>query len=531
MGKPLRVLLIEDSEDDALLLLRELRRGGYDPVSQRIETGAEMEQVLAQKWDLIISDYSLPHFDPLTALKILEREDLDIPCIVVSGSVDETTILTAMKAGAADYLMKDNLMRLVPAVDRELREAASRRERRRLEEQVRHAQKMEAIGRLAGGVAHDFNNLLTVITGYSELLLGAGSLPDIVRSGLEEIKRASDRGGTLTRQLLVFSRKQKLSLKSVNLNDLVSNMEKMLGRLIGENIGLFTVLRPDLGLVRADTGHFEQVIMNMAVNARDAMPDGGKLVIETSNISLGVPQADLKAGPYVLLAISDTGVGMDPETQSHVFEPFFTTKEVGKGTGLGLATAYGIVKQSGGGIRVYSEKGRGTTFRIYLPRVDQPLEQEASAPMSAGSNNGSETVLVVEDDAEVRKLICEILRGHGYRVLETRTGDEAVQTARTFAGPVQLVLADVILPEMSGPEIVRGVKQHKPGIRALFISGYTDEAMLRHGMLEKGVTFLSKPFLPEVLAKKVREVLDASPRGPGDSLDENTGGAARRGIE
>ena len=511
MSKPLRVLLIEDSEDDALLLLRELRRHGYEPVSQRIETGSEMEEALPRKWDLVISDYSLPHFDPLSALKILQQQDLDIPCIVVSGSVDETTILNAMKAGAADYLMKDNLMRLGPAVDRELREAASRRERRRLEEQVRHAQKMEAIGRLAGGVAHDFNNLLTVITGYSELLLGGSvALPESVRTGLEEIKKAADRGGSLTRQLLIFSRKQKLSLKSVNLNDLVANMEKMLGRLIGEDISLFTRLQPDLGLVRADVGQFEQVVMNMVVNARDAMPDGGKLTIETSNVSLQTQQPDLKPGPHVLMAISDTGIGMTPETQSHIFEPFFTTKESGKGTGLGLATAYGIVKQSNGGIRVYSEPGQGTTFRIYLPRVDQPLEAAAAEPITVHSMNGTETVLVVEDDPEVRKLICEILRGRGYRVLETRTGDEAVQVAQSHQGPVQLVLTDVILPEISGPDIVKGVKQYKPGIRALYISGYTDEAVLRHGMLEKGVTFLSKPFMPEMLVRKVREVLDAS---------------------
>ena len=509
MSKPLRVLLIEDSEDDAHLLERELRRGGYEPVCQRIETAAEMERMLPSNWDLIISDYSLPHFDPLSALKILEQENLDIPFIVVSGSVDETTILNAMKAGAADYLMKDNLMRLGPAVDRELREAASRRERRRLEEQVRHAQKMEAIGRLAGGVAHDFNNLLTVITGYTELLLTTADLSETMRSSLDEIKRASERGGTLTRQLLIFSRKQKLALKSVNLNDLVANIEKMLGRLIGENIGLFTVLRPDLGLVRADVGQFEQVVMNMVVNARDAMPDGGKLTIETANVDLTAPHADLKAGAHVLLAISDTGIGMDKETQSHVFEPFFTTKESGKGTGLGLAIAYGIVKQSGGSIQLYSERGQGTTFRIYLPRVDRPVAETPAERVSIQSINGTETVLVVEDDPEVRKLICQVLRSRGYRVLETRSGDEAIQLAQTFTDPVQLVVADVILPEMSGPEIVRGIMRHKPDIRALYISGYTDEAVLRHGMLDKGVTFLSKPFLPEMLARKVREVLDA----------------------
>jgi signal transduction histidine kinase len=507
VGKPLRVLVIEDDEDDALLLLRELRRGGYDPVHQRVETAQEMQEALRQKWDLIVSDYSMPHFDPLSALRMLEEQDLDIPCILVSGSVDETTILDAMKAGAADYLMKDNLMRLVAAVDRELREADIRRERRRLEEQVRHAQKMEAIGRLAGGVAHDFNNLLTVITGYSELLLGAASVSDFTRTALEEIKKAAERGGSLTRQLLIFSRKQKILPKSVNLNDLVANMEKMLVRLIGEDVELVSVLKPDLGLVRTDVGLFEQVVMNLVVNARDAMPEGGKVTIETANVSLNTPQVDLTPGPHVMLAVSDTGIGMDAETQSHIFEPFFTTKEAGKGTGLGLATVYGIVKQCAGAITVYSEPGRGTAFRVYLPRVDQPIEEVRSRPESLGSLNGSETVLVVEDDAEVRRLICEILRAKGYHILESTKGEEAIQIARGFQGPLPLVVADVILPEMSGPDVVRKVREAKPDIRALFISGYTDEAVLRHGMVEPGVMFLSKPFVPEDLARKVREVL------------------------
>jgi len=509
VGKPLRVLVIEDSEDDALLLLRELRRGGYDPEHLRIETAEQMQEALKQKWDLIVSDYSLPRFDPLSALKILQERGLDIPCILVSGSVDETTILNAMRAGAADYLMKDNLMRLSAAVDRELREAEGRKDRRRLEEQFRHAQKMEAIGRLAGGVAHDFNNLLTVITGYSELLLGAGSLNDFTRSALEEIKKAAERGGTLTRQLLVFSRKQKLVPKSVNLNDLVANMEKMLGRLIGENISMVSVLRPDIGLVRADVGQFEQVLMNLVVNARDAMPDGGKLTIETSNVDLTTPQVDLAPGPHVLLAVSDTGIGMDAQTQSHVFEPFFTTKEAGKGTGLGLATVYGIVKQCSGAITVYSEPGRGTTFRIYLPRVDQALEDMSTQPQSVGSLNGSENILIVEDDPEVRRLVCEILRSKGYQVLESTRGDEAIRIAGNFSGPLPLMIADVILPEMSGPDVVRKVKETRPGIRTIFISGYTDEAVLRHGMLEPGTAFLSKPFVPEDLARKVKEVLTA----------------------
>jgi two-component system, cell cycle sensor histidine kinase and response regulator CckA len=510
VGKPVRVLVIEDSEDDALLLLRELQRGGYDPVSQRVETAREMEEALKQRWDLILCDYSLPQFDPLSALKILEEKELDIPCIVVSGTVGEAMILKAMQSGAADYLMKGNLMRLVAAVDRELREAAGRRDRRRLEEQFRQAQKMEAIGRLAGGVAHDFNNLLTVITGYAELLLIDSEMNESTRSAVHEIKRAAERGGSLTRQLLIFSRKQKLNPRSVNLNDLVSNMEKMLRRLIGEDISLQTALRPDLGAVRTDAGQFEQVIMNMVVNARDAMPDGGKLTIETANVTWTEPQYGLPAGPYVMLAISDTGIGMDADTRSHIFEPFFTTKEAGKGTGLGLATAYGIIRQSGGSIWLYSEPGQGTTFKVYLPRTDEPLETAVPEVSRITSMNGSETVLVVEDDPEVRRLICEILRSRGYRVLEGANGEQAFELARSCPDPVPLVVADVILPEMSGPEVVRQLAGWQPGIRALFISGYTDEAMLRHGMLRSGVMFLSKPFLPDDLARKVREVLDGS---------------------
>jgi signal transduction histidine kinase len=508
--KPLRVIVIEDSEDDALLLLRELHRGGYETVSRRIETAAEMEQALEHEWDLIISDYSLPRFDPLAALKMLENEGLDIPCIVVSGNVDETTILEAMKAGARDYVMKGNLMRLLPAVERELREAEGRRARRRLEEQFRHAQKMEAIGRLASGVAHDFNNLLTVITGYSELLLAQGSADESTASGLEEIRRAAERGGSLTRQLLIFSRKQKLSTQSVNLNDLLANMKNMLRRLIGEDITLATTLSPGLGTVRADPGQFEQVVMNMAVNARDAMPNGGRLTIETHNVALATPGVDLPEGAYVMLTISDTGIGMDAETQSHVFEPFFTTKEPGRGTGLGLATAYGIVKSCNGTIGLYSEPGHGTTFKIYLPRIDQTVEPAPPEVKGLESLRGTESVLVVEDDPEVRQLIAEILGARGYRVLVSANGQEAIQMLQADPAPVELVVADVILPEVSGPEVVRQVTSLRPGIRALFISGYTDEAVLRHGLLEPDASFLSKPFMPEALARKVREVLDGT---------------------
>jgi nitrogen-specific signal transduction histidine kinase len=404
--------------------------------------------------------------------------------------------------------MKNNLMRLVPAVERELREAAGRRERQRLEEQYRHAQKLEAIGRLAGGVAHDFNNLLTVITGYAELLLSDEALSETAAASIQEIRQAAERGGSLTRQLLVFSRKQKLNPRSLNLNELVVNMQKMFIRLIGEDVQLATALAPDLGMVRADAGQFEQVIMNLVVNARDAMPGGGKLTIETRNLTLPVACLDLPAASCVMLAISDTGVGMSQDVQSHIFEPFFTTKEAGKGTGLGLATAYGIIKQSGGSITVYSEPEHGTTFKICLPRTDQPVDPPAAGPAAAAPSRGTERVLVVEDDPEVRRLVFEVLRARGYLVRACSSGDEALELTRSGGDGLDLIVADVILPGLSGPEVVRRIAQEIPGLRALFISGYSDEAVLRHGMLEAGMMFLPKPFLPEALAQKVREVLD-----------------------
>lgn len=514
MGKPIRVLIIEDSEDDTLLLVRSLRSGGYDPQFARVENAEQMRIALEQEWDIIISDYSLPQFDPLRALKIIQEKELDIPFIVVSGSVGESTILDAMKAGAVDYLMKDNLMRLSAAVDRELREASGRRQFRRLEEQMRQAQKMEAIGRLAGGVAHDFNNLLTVISGYSDLLLADSHLQEPDRMALQEIRKAAERGSALTCQLLAFSRRQALAPKLVRLNELVLNMEKMLRRLIGEDCELLVVAGANLGDVKIDPGQLEQVVMNIVVNARDAMPTGGKITIETANAELtreyAITHLDVKPGRYVMLAVSDTGTGMSAETRSHVFEPFFTTKEAGKGTGLGLATAYGIVKQSGGSIEIYSELGQGTTVKIYLPKLD-PVSGILQVEPPAKVVGGSETILLVEDEARVRRLICEILGMRGYRVLETANGEEALRISASYAEPIHLVLADVVMPEMSGPDLAKRILAVRPETRALFVSGYTDEAIVHHGILPSDAVFLQKPFLPDALLRKVREVLDIAP--------------------
>ncbi len=367
-------------------------------------------------------------------------------------------------------------------------------ERRQLEEQLRQAVKMEAVGRLAGGIAHDFNNLLTAI-----------------------IRRAGDRAAQLTRQLLAFSRRQPLTPRVIDVNALVADMDRLLRRLIGEDIELRTVLTPDLGAVRADAGQLEQVIMNLAVNARDAMPRGGKLTIETANTELDESYArehvTVRAGPAVMIAVSDTGTGMDSETLAHIFEPFFTTKEVGKGTGLGLATVYGIVKQSGGHVWVYSEPGRGTAFKIYLPRVTEPVEGvgAATAPTTL---QGTETILVVENEAPVRELARRMLEAKGYTVLTAAAPADALALVERHPEPIHLAVTDVILPGMDGPALARRLEQVRPGLRVLFVSGYANEAIVHQGVLDPGVAYLPKPFTAEALARKVRAVLDGHSPSP-----------------
>jgi two-component system cell cycle sensor histidine kinase/response regulator CckA len=386
-------------------------------------------------------------------------------------------------------------------------------ERRRLEQQLLQAQKMEAVGRLAGGVAHDFNNLLAVITGYGEIVHRQLAGDDPLKAKVAQILKAAERAAGLTRQLLAFGRKQVLQPKIVDLNAIVSGMEKMLRRVIGEDVELATRPAPDLGSVRADPGQIEQVLMNLAVNARDAMPEGGRITIETRNADLDAEYAaahpPTQRGPYVLLVVTDTGLGMDAATQAQIFEPFFTTKEVGKGTGLGLSTVYGIVKQSGGFVWVYSEVGVGTTLKIYLPRVDEQapvVQQERPGPLL----RGAETVLLVEDEASLREMLREALEANGYFVLVAQDGAEALQIAEAHAGPIQIMVTDVIMPGMTGPKIVELVEQIRPEMKVLYISGYSDESVVRHGLIGPGRAFLGKPFGPEALLRKVRETLDAN---------------------
>jgi signal transduction histidine kinase/ActR/RegA family two-component response regulator len=397
-------------------------------------------------------------------------------------------------------------------VNRELTEQIQRREL--LETQLFHAQKIEAIGRLAGGVAHDFNNLLTAIIGYSQLALTRLAPTDPGRQAVEEIEKAGQRAASLTNQLLAFSRKQVLQPVVLDLNDLVGNMQKMLHRLIGEDISLVTTLIPGLWKVRADPGQVEQVIMNLAVNARDAMPDGGTLTVETANVKLGQEEArgqlGIPAGPYVRLAVSDTGCGMGPETKALIFEPFFTTKERGKGTGLGLSMVYGIVRQSNGMISVNSEPGLGTTFEVYLPRVGdsgKKLEQEGKIE----AQMGCETILLVEDDEAIRKLTAEVLQKNGYTVLEALHVEDAQTIARDYPDEIHLLLTDVVMPGMSGKDLVDLLSSKRPTMRVIYMSGYTDEAILHHGVLDPGTAFLQKPFTLNVLVHKVYEVLRRQP--------------------
>jgi two-component system cell cycle sensor histidine kinase/response regulator CckA len=380
------------------------------------------------------------------------------------------------------------------------------------EEQLRQSQKMEAVGVLAGGVAHDFNNVLSVILGYGDMLLADLKPTDPIRADIEEIEKAANRAAALTRQLLVFSRQQVLEPKVLVLNDVLVGMDRMFQRILGADVDLVTLPAPSLGRVRVDPNSIEQVIMNLVVNAREAMPQGGKLTMETANVELDEEYArhhlDVRPGPYVMLVVTDNGEGMDRATQARIFDPFFTTRSKGKGTGFGLSTVFGIVRQSGGHLWLHSEPGHGTTFKVFLPRVDDPADSVAPAeePVLRG---GNETILLVEDDDQVRAVTRGILRRAGYAVLEGRNAGDALLQSEMHHGTIHLMLSDVVMPQMSGPELAKRLASVRPDMKLLCMSGYTDDSIVRHGILEAKVSYLQKPITVDALTRKVRETLDA----------------------
>lgn len=656
MSKSLRLLQIEDSETDADLILRLLMQAGFKVFSLRVEDGEALRHALeTSAWDIIIADYHLPGFDAPGALRILQECGSDIPCIVVSGMMGEETAVEMMKSGAHDYLTKNNLTRLVPAVERELAEAALRREtreaqeelrqsqerlalaveatqlgtfdyypqtgqliwsksahqhygvssdaevdfdtfvralhpldraralgnvrnalrqenggaysheyriigiedgqerwissrgrvffddharavrvigviqnvteRQRLEQQLLQSQKLQSVGRLAASIAHDFNNLLTVINGYAHLVLAGLGPEDQHRESMEELSQAAMQAAALIRQLLSFSRRQAAEPKTIVMNEFVKDFENMLRRLLGDGIQLTVSLDPQAGVIRADPALLGQVLMNLTVNAKDAMPSGGRLLIQTSNSAAtptsGSPDASTDPGEYAVLTVTDTGTGMSAEVQSHLFEPFYTTKEQGKGTGLGLSTVYGIVvNQSGGNISVVSQPGHGTTFTLSFPalRTERPAEPEAR---TRPSSVRGETILLAEDEPSVRKYTRRMLEREGYTVLEACDGEEALALAKSRTGTIHLLLTDIIMPTMGGMELAENFGAAYPGVPVLFMTAYTDQIMRHWNVLS---AYIQKPYNLSDLLLQVRELLDRTSSTSLPAQDQPTAG-------
>jgi two-component system, cell cycle sensor histidine kinase and response regulator CckA len=639
---PIRLLLVEDSEDDAELIRLELERAGFELRCHRVDSEPALREALAQHdWDIVISDYAMPAFNGMEAFRLIQALGIDVPFIFVSGALGEERAVAAMRAGARDYLLKDNLRRLAEAVRRELTEASGRRQRRlaeaaarrearrlamaveasgagiyehrvpptadayyserwaailgfevgdlpapseipgwfesrvhaddrktlldaqaefvagerphletevrvlhrdgeciwvalrskpierdatghvthmigvmldltsrrKLEEELRQAQKMEAMGHLAGGVAHDFNNLLTVIHNFSEFVVEELDEKSGAMADMREILEATRRAAALTAQLLAFSRRQPIEPRVVDVNELIGSTERMLQRLLGEKITVVTHLGPNVGKVRVDPRAFEQVLVNLAVNARDAMPRGGTLILETAGADVpDTPGLDLPAGHYVRISVIDDGIGMDEETRERIFEPFFTTKRQGEGTGLGLSTCYGIVQQAHGCIAVESEPGRGSTFRVYLPAAVG--RSETATPDVDEARDGTEVVLVAEDDDQVRQLVARILSRRGYRVIEARSAREARHLYEQEDGRVDLLLTDVVLPTKDGRELAAELAAIDPNLAVLYMSGYTADAIAEVGLLSADMPLVHKPFSPESLVGSVRAALD-----------------------
>jgi len=537
MKSLLRILHLEDDSNDAALVQTVLAAGGIACVTTQVQTRKDFLAALEHgEVDLILSDCSLPTFDGLSAAEMVREQWPDIPFIFVSGTLGEERAVESLKKGATDYVLKDRLARLVPAVTRAMEEVKERVERRKVEAQFIEAQKMEVVGQLAGGVAHDFNNILAVIMGYGDLLKEQLSSQKQLQEYAEEILQASERATALTQQLLLFSRKQTVHAVVLDLNVEVQQLHKMLRRLLNQNVELDFALANPLGRTKADPGQVGQVLMNLVVNARDAMPNGGQITVRTGNITIDANSvADhpgAAPGDYVMLSVSDTGTGITDEVRAHMFEPFFTTKPLGKGTGLGLATCQTIAQQSGGHIGVSSAMGKGTTFTVYFPRVEQQLDVAVKPAQNAPLPRGTETLLVVEDEPSVRNLARSILETQGYEVLQAANGEDALAVARAQTGKaIHLIITDVMMPLMGGEIMAKSLQSTHPEIKILFTSGYTDDTVAHHGLLEPGVAFLPKPYTPTTLARKVRAMLDNKTDTSIFRIQEQTAPQSRQPID
>lgn len=521
--RKLRVLIVEDSDDDTTLILRELSLEGYEVEHQRVESAASLREALAQdSWDLLICDHALPTFDSFAALKVVQEVDGDLPFIVVSGKIGEESAVEAIRAGANDYIMKDRMKRLGSAVEREMQNVEERKrnreveeERERLADQLRQAQKMEAVGQLAGGIAHDFNNLLTVISSYCTVLLKEIGQDNPWHADVSEIEKAGNRAAVLTRQLLAFSRKQIMNPEVIDLGQVVAGMEGVLHRLISERIELDVRVDPQLKKIKADAGQIEQVILNLTVNARDAISQTGSVTVNVRNVApddrVGAGVGNGPSLGWVVLSVSDDGMGMDDETRSHIFEPFYTTKGVGMGTGLGLSTVFGIVKQSGGEVEVVSQPGQGSEFRIYFPCVDAAELDTVRQGGQAAPMEGSETILIVEDEEVILNLLKRTHEKLGYTVLVAGDGEEALLVAEQHEGQIDIMITDIIMPKMNGYEVAERLAPLYPKMCVLFTSGYSVATLSAQSRGHLPEQLVHKPFDAQHIAQKIRSILDARP--------------------
>ena len=518
----LRVLVIEDNDGDARLLQEALRAGSATAVElERARTLTEgLARLDGPPPDAVLLDLNLPDSQGMETLRRVCTRAPRTPVIVLTGLHDESAAIEALRQGAQDYLLKSELdERLLP---RAIRYARERKETevllRDMQDQLLQSQRMESVGRLAGGIAHDFNNMMTVIQGYARMMLETLPNDSVHRNDVEAIATAADRAVTLTRQLLAYSRKQVMQLRVINAGELLHAIEDTLRRLLRPDMILTLTSPPDLGQVEADPSQIEQVILNLAANARDAMPKGGNLTISCSNITLDAPWAQrhfaLRPGEYVQIAVTDTGAGMTDDIAQKIFDPFFTTKPFGEGTGLGLATVYGIIRQHNGHVWVYSEPGHGTTMKVVLPRLNRGMSSRASAAAPQATSAGSETLLLVEDEPEILTMLGKSLQGLGYTVLTAGNGRAALTLMQQHSHAVSLLITDIVLPDLAGPELAEGLRGIQPTLHVLFMSAYPGDAVVARGLIAPDAPFICKPFTPEALARRVRDVLSAGPPPP-----------------